>query len=121
MKLVGPPQPTGALWLYGCIVLKQAHLRLPVILLKTPTHACCCCRCLSCREVLRPQPLFDYDKGGVPNSVYWKLLPGLKSSNPGFEMCIAVRHKDYKWLGATGKVYRCGDAGLPGSGSRMHT
>jgi hypothetical protein len=61
-----------------------------------------------CREVLRPQPLLDYDSGGVANSVYWKLLPGLRHTNPGFETCIAVRHRDYKWLGATGKVHRCG-------------
>ncbi|WIA37621.1 hypothetical protein OEZ86_014523 [Tetradesmus obliquus] len=58
------------------------------------------------REVLRPQPLLDYDRGGVANSVYWKLLPGLRHNNPGFEACIAVRHREYKWLGATGKVYR---------------
>ncbi|KAF6254409.1 alkaline-phosphatase-like protein [Scenedesmus sp. NREL 46B-D3] len=58
------------------------------------------------REVLRPQPLLNYDNGGVANSVYWKLLPGLRQTNPGFEACIAVRHREYKWLGATGKVYR---------------
>jgi hypothetical protein len=64
------------------------------------------------REVLRPQPLLDYDRGGVANSVYMNLLPGLRRTNPGFETCIAVRHKDYKWLGATGKVYRCGGMGI---------
>jgi hypothetical protein len=65
------------------------------------------CTSADAREVLRPQPLLDYDSGGVANSVYWKLLPGLRRNNPGFESCIAVRHREYKWLGATGKVYRC--------------
>lgn len=25
----------------------------------------------------------------------------------GFESCVAVRYKDLKWIGETGKVYRC--------------
>ncbi|KAF8058413.1 hypothetical protein HT031_005537 [Scenedesmus sp. PABB004] len=58
------------------------------------------------REIVRPQPLLDYDTGGVPNVVYAAMLPGLRRHNPGFEPCIAVRYKDWKWLGSTNKVYR---------------
>ncbi|KAF8072531.1 hypothetical protein HT031_000191 [Scenedesmus sp. PABB004] len=82
------------------------------------------------REVLRPQPLFDYDTGGMLHSVYGKLLPELllhhNASAPGFEACIAVRQGDYKWVGATRTLYRltngshvelpCSDAGAePGA------
>ncbi|KAF8072774.1 MAP1D [Scenedesmus sp. PABB004] len=48
------------------------------------------------RTVLKPQPLLDYDTGGVDGQ--------------GFARCFGVRYKDFKWLGATGKVYR-----LPGA------
>lgn len=44
------------------------------------------------RKVLKPQQLLDYYKGGVDGQ--------------GFEKCVAVRWKDYKWVGATGKVYK---------------
>lgn len=28
----------------------------------------------------------------------------------GFQRCVGVRYKNYKWLGRTNKVYRCGPA-----------
>lgn len=45
------------------------------------------------RRVAKPQPLLDFDRGGADGQ--------------GFARCMAVRYMDYKWLGATGKVYRC--------------
>lgn len=65
-----------------------------------------------CREVVRPQTLLDYDQGGMLNHIYGKLwwLQAQSahpiSNNPGFEVCIAVRFKDYKWVGLNNKVYR---------------
>jgi arylsulfatase A-like enzyme len=44
------------------------------------------------RQVLKPQPLLDYDNGGVDGK--------------GFARCIGIRYKDYKWLGESGKVYK---------------
>ncbi|KAF6259251.1 alkaline-phosphatase-like protein [Scenedesmus sp. NREL 46B-D3] len=44
------------------------------------------------RQVLKPQPLLDYDTGGVDGR--------------GFARCIGIRYKDYKWIGDTGKVYK---------------
>ncbi|KAF8064531.1 Galns [Scenedesmus sp. PABB004] len=58
------------------------------------------------REVLRPQRLFDYDSGGVRNTIYAKWLPGLDAPHPGFEPCIGVHWRDFKFVGLTKKVYR---------------
>jgi hypothetical protein len=44
------------------------------------------------RTVLKPQPLLSYDTGGVDGR--------------GFARCMAVRWRNYKWIGETGKVYR---------------
>lgn len=57
--------------------------------------------------MLRPQPLFDYDTGGKPHSTYKIFTPGLNATHPGFQACLAVRYKQWKWVGLTGKVYRC--------------
>ncbi|KAF8055990.1 rhbg [Scenedesmus sp. PABB004] len=43
------------------------------------------------REVLKPQPLLDYDTGGLLR---------------GWERCIAVHRGHYKWVGDSGKLYR---------------
>ena len=59
------------------------------------------------REVVRPQLLFDYDWGGYPNKELIKYY-NMSSDTPltGFQRCIGVRWKDYKWIGRTNKVYR---------------
>jgi arylsulfatase A-like enzyme len=44
------------------------------------------------RRVQRPQPLLNYDQGGVDGQ--------------GFQRCLGVRYLNYKWLGETNKVYR---------------
>lgn len=44
------------------------------------------------RQTLKPQPLLDYDKGGVDGK--------------GFQRCIGMRWKNYKWVGDTDKVYK---------------
>ncbi|KAF8059388.1 hypothetical protein HT031_005193 [Scenedesmus sp. PABB004] len=66
------------------------------------------------RRVLRPQPLLDFDTGGVVNaheSEYMMLVKQQRGgAPPGFARCIAVRHKDFKLQGHDGKVYR-----LPGA------
>lgn len=69
------------------------------------------CILLLCRRVLRPQPLLSYDAGGTPNrdlAQYYNLSSGGKSGvQPlGFQPCISARQGQYKWIGATGKVYR---------------
>jgi hypothetical protein len=57
------------------------------------------------REVNRSQMMLQYDKGGVPHSGYGDQIPGMKP-NPGFQMCIAARYRDYKWMGfQPDKVY----------------
>ncbi|KAF8065865.1 hypothetical protein HT031_002925 [Scenedesmus sp. PABB004] len=53
------------------------------------------------REVLRPQPLFDYDVGGVLVKKDRSMVLGL-----GFERCIAVRWRTYKWMGGGNILYR---------------
>ncbi|KAF6264392.1 alkaline-phosphatase-like protein [Scenedesmus sp. NREL 46B-D3] len=59
------------------------------------------------REVLRPQPLFNFKTGGMINVINGRELPAnLKKANPGFEICTAVRHREYKWMGLTDKVYK---------------
>jgi hypothetical protein len=49
--------------------------------------------------------LLDYDRGGMPNHI-WKWLPSLQPSKPGFENCVGVRYKEFKWVGVNNKVYR---------------
>lgn len=44
------------------------------------------------RKVVKPQELIDYYHGGVDGQ--------------GFQRCIGMRWKEYKWLGESGKVYR---------------
>ncbi|WIA17445.1 hypothetical protein OEZ85_014292 [Tetradesmus obliquus] len=57
------------------------------------------------REVNRSQLMLDYDRGGVPHSGYGDQIPGMKL-HPGFQMCIAARYRDYKWMGfQPDKVY----------------
>jgi hypothetical protein len=47
-----------------------------------------CCR----REVLRPQPLFNFKSGGMLNVINGRELPPEnKKTHPGFEVCMAVR------------------------------
>ncbi|WIA17485.1 hypothetical protein OEZ85_014324 [Tetradesmus obliquus] len=61
------------------------------------------------REVLRPQRLLRYNGGGLPDylePVGGEWLSTANGSYRGFEMCIAVRRGQYKWIGLTGKVYR---------------
>jgi hypothetical protein len=49
--------------------------------------------------------MLSYDKGGVQHSGYGDQIPGMKV-NPGFQMCIAARYRDYKWMGfQPDKVY----------------
>ncbi|WIA40657.1 hypothetical protein OEZ86_013993, partial [Tetradesmus obliquus] len=57
------------------------------------------------RTVLKPQALFNWDKGAVVRKA---MVPGERLSfpGPGLTKCLAVRHKDLKWIGRTGKVYR---------------
>uniref|UniRef100_A0A383WE69 Sulfatase N-terminal domain-containing protein n=1 Tax=Tetradesmus obliquus TaxID=3088 RepID=A0A383WE69_TETOB len=50
------------------------------------------------REVNRSQLMLEYDRGGVPHSGYGDQIPGMKP-HPGFQMCIAARYRDYKWMG----------------------
>lgn len=58
-----------------------------------------------CREVNRNQLMLEYDRGGVPHSGYGDQIPGMKP-HPGFQMCIAARYRDYKWMGfQPDKVY----------------
>ncbi|WIA37700.1 hypothetical protein OEZ86_014587 [Tetradesmus obliquus] len=60
------------------------------------------------REVLRPQRLLRYDGGGLPGylePVGGEWLSTANGSYRGFEMCIAVRRGQYKWIGLTGKAY----------------
>jgi hypothetical protein len=59
---------------------------------------------LWCRQVIRPQPLFDFDTGGMPHPKFgkWINLP----PNPGFWRCMSVRQGDYKWSGIDNKIYR---------------
>lgn len=45
------------------------------------------------RQVVKSQRLLDFDHGGVDGR--------------GFKRCIGVRHKGYKWLGDSGRVFRC--------------
>jgi hypothetical protein len=46
----------------------------------------------ACREVLRPQPLFNFKTGGMLNVINGRELPAdKKKPNPGFEVCMAVR------------------------------
>jgi hypothetical protein len=59
-----------------------------------------------CRKVIKPQPLFDYDTGGINNELYSYLYNDTGNATIGFERCIGVRYKEYKWLGRTNKVYR---------------
>ena len=61
------------------------------------------------RRPLQRQPLTDYDTGGSRNDLYSYLYNDTTSE--GFERCIGVRHKQYKWLGPTGQVYRCAAKG----------
>lgn len=44
------------------------------------------------RKVVRSQALLDFDKGGVEGK--------------GFQRCLGLRYKDYKWLGESNRVYR---------------
>jgi hypothetical protein len=44
------------------------------------------------RKLDKEQVLLDYDKGGVEGK--------------GFQKCLGLRYKDYKWVGETGRVYR---------------
>jgi hypothetical protein len=61
---------------------------------------------------LKPQALLDYVSGGAQHNKYD--LPNVQlysaSETPavtwGFERCIAVSYKNFKWLGQSGKVYR---------------
>ncbi|KAF6255124.1 alkaline-phosphatase-like protein [Scenedesmus sp. NREL 46B-D3] len=57
------------------------------------------------RQVLKPQPLLRWETGAVVRKA---VQPGqrLPSPGPGLSRCVAVRHKDLKWIGSTGKVYR---------------
>ncbi|WIA08366.1 hypothetical protein OEZ85_007805 [Tetradesmus obliquus] len=58
------------------------------------------------RQVLRPQPLFNFKTGGMLNVINGRELPAdKKKPNPGFEVCMAVRHREFKWVGLTDKVY----------------
>jgi hypothetical protein len=51
----------------------------------TQSNACC-------REVLRPQPLFNFKSGGMLNVINGRELPPeVKKTHPGFEICMAVR------------------------------
>ncbi|WIA16297.1 hypothetical protein OEZ85_012998 [Tetradesmus obliquus] len=61
------------------------------------------------RKVIKPQPLLDFDTGGVNNALYSYIHNDTANATLGFERCIGVRYKEYKWIGRTGKVYR-----LPG-------
>lgn len=61
------------------------------------------------REVLRPQPLFEYKTGAMLNVINGKELPAPKAKrvlHPGIEPCIAVRHREFKWLAGSDIVYR---------------
>lgn len=59
------------------------------------------------RQIERPQPLLNFDSGGYANRElvkYYNLSADAKLQ--GFQNCIGVRHKEYKWIGRTNKVYR---------------
>ncbi|KAI8466606.1 MAG: alkaline-phosphatase-like protein [Monoraphidium minutum] len=59
------------------------------------------------RRVVKPQPLLDFDGGGILNEQYQHYYKdGSLQEKPGYERCLAVRYKDFKWIGRTGKVYR---------------
>lgn len=64
------------------------------------------------REVLKTQPLLDFDYGGQPQKIYQgqlrQWLDGPSLYSPGFRACVAVRWRDYKWIGLKNKVYRQG-------------
>lgn len=45
------------------------------------------------RKLVRTQALLDYDRGGVEGK--------------GFQRCLGLRHKEYKWLGESNRVFRC--------------
>jgi hypothetical protein len=81
-------------WALVILLITIAHPHLS----PTPHHR---------RQALHPQPLFDYDSGGKAHSVYSMFAPGINITNPGFQACLAVRYKQWKWIGLTGKVYRC--------------
>lgn len=57
--------------------------------------------------MVRPQPLFDFDTGGYANKVLIEYY-NMSNDTPlqGFQHCIGVRWKDYKWIGRTDKVYK---------------
>lgn len=84
-------------------LLKQCLRRW--ILYKSITNPACCC--VTCREVIKPQTLLDYDAGGYNNALYSYFYNDTANSTQlGFERCIGVRYQDYKWVGRTNKVYR---------------
>ncbi|KAF8056142.1 hypothetical protein HT031_006493 [Scenedesmus sp. PABB004] len=58
------------------------------------------------RRVVKPQPLLDYDNGGMPHYFYGNWIKHMRRPHPGFEICLAVRWRDYKWTGADGTVYK---------------
>lgn len=47
------------------------------------------------RKILKTQALLDYDKGGVDGK--------------GFQHCLGLRYKNYKWLGESNRVFRWAD------------
>ena len=53
------------------------------------------------RKVVRTQQLLDLDKGGVEGK--------------GFQRCLGLRYKDYKWLGESNRVYRYATSGTRGA------
>lgn len=93
-----------------------------------PSHCCCSSHCCCCRGVLKPQKLLSYADGGMPysksvNEAGQQQPAAAKPSSTvstaaaaaggaqvvrpdGFQSCMAVRFRNMKWDGATGKVYR---------------
>lgn len=55
------------------------------------------------RKVVRSQPLLDFERGGL--------------GGKGFQHCLGLRYKSYKWLGESNRVFRwavCGRGGEEG-------
>lgn len=44
------------------------------------------------RKVARSQPLLDFERGGLDGK--------------GFQHCLGLRYKSYKWLGESNRVFR---------------
>jgi hypothetical protein len=45
------------------------------------------------RKVVRSQQLLDFERGGLDGK--------------GFQHCLGLRYKNYKWLGESNRVFRC--------------